>query len=103
MNVGFIGLGIMGKPMVAHLIKGGHALFLTSRSGVPQELISAGAKACASAKEVAQMIWRPPRSTLFPYTTLSDLGGRHIIRPCGARATLRPIPLSRYPGKKRPH
>ena len=54
MNVGFIGLGIMGKPMVANLIKGGHALFLASRSGVPQELTSAGGKACASAKEVAQ-------------------------------------------------
>ncbi|MGH8676974.1 MAG: NAD(P)-binding domain-containing protein, partial [Burkholderiales bacterium] len=24
MNVGFIGLGIMGKPMAGHLIKGGH-------------------------------------------------------------------------------
>ncbi len=54
MNVGFIGLGIMGKPMVANLIKGGHTLFLTSRSGVPQELTAAGGKACASAKEVAQ-------------------------------------------------
>jgi 2-hydroxy-3-oxopropionate reductase len=54
MNVGFIGLGIMGKPMVANLIKGGHTLFLASRSGVPQELTAAGAKACASAKEVAQ-------------------------------------------------
>jgi 2-hydroxy-3-oxopropionate reductase len=54
MNVGFIGLGIMGKPMVANLIKGGHTLFLASRSGVPQELTSAGGKACASAKEVAQ-------------------------------------------------
>ena len=54
MNVGFIGLGIMGKPMVANLIKGGHTLFLTSRSGVPQELTAAGGKTCASAKEVAQ-------------------------------------------------
>ena len=54
MNVGFIGLGIMGKPMAANLIKGGHTLFLASRSGVPQELTSAGGKACASAKEVAQ-------------------------------------------------
>jgi 2-hydroxy-3-oxopropionate reductase len=54
MNVGFIGLGIMGKPMVANLIKGGHTLFLASRSGVPQELAAAGGKACASAKEVAQ-------------------------------------------------
>jgi 2-hydroxy-3-oxopropionate reductase len=54
MNVGFIGLGIMGKPMVANLIKGGHTLFLASRSGVPQELTAAGGKACASAREVAQ-------------------------------------------------
>jgi 2-hydroxy-3-oxopropionate reductase len=44
----------MGKPMVANLIKGGHTLFLTSRSGVPQELTAAGGKTCASAKEVAQ-------------------------------------------------
>ena len=54
MNVGFIGLGIMGKPMVANLIKGGHTLYLSSRRGVPQELTAAGGKSCASAKEVAQ-------------------------------------------------
>ena len=53
-NIGFIGLGIMGKPMAGNLIKGGHTLFLHSRSGVPQELTAAGGKACASAKEVAQ-------------------------------------------------
>jgi 2-hydroxy-3-oxopropionate reductase len=53
-NIGFIGLGIMGKPMVANLIKGGHTLYLHSRSGVPQELTAAGGKACASPREVAQ-------------------------------------------------
>ena len=53
-KVGFIGLGIMGKPMVANLIKGGHTLFLNSRSAVPQELTAAGGTACASPKEVAQ-------------------------------------------------
>jgi len=53
-NIGFIGLGIMGKPMALNLIKGGHTLFLNSRSGVPKELTDAGGKACASAKEVAQ-------------------------------------------------
>jgi 2-hydroxy-3-oxopropionate reductase len=53
-NIGFIGLGIMGKPMAANLIKGGHTLFLHSRSGVPQELTAAGGKACASPSEVAQ-------------------------------------------------
>lgn len=54
MNVGFIGLGIMGKPMALNLIKGGHTLYLNSRSGVAKELTDAGGKACASAKEVAQ-------------------------------------------------
>ena len=53
-NIGFIGLGIMGKPMASNLIKGGHTLFLHSRSGVPGELTAAGGKACASSKEVAQ-------------------------------------------------
>ena len=53
-NIGFIGLGIMGKPMALNLIKGGHTLFLTSRSGVAKELTDAGGKACANAKEVAQ-------------------------------------------------
>jgi len=53
-NIGFIGLGIMGKPMAGNLIKGGHKLFLNSRSGVAPELISAGGVSCASAKEVAQ-------------------------------------------------
>src|SRR3972149_3012719 len=53
MKVGFIGLGIMGKPMAGHLIAGGHELYLHSRSGGPAELAAKG-KACKSAKEVAQ-------------------------------------------------
>ena len=53
-NIGFIGLGIMGKPMALNLIKGGHTLYLASRSGVAKELTDAGGKACANAKEVAQ-------------------------------------------------
>ncbi len=53
-NLGFIGLGIMGKPMAGHLIKGGHTLFLKSRRSVPEELLAAGGKSCATAKDVAQ-------------------------------------------------
>ncbi|HTE13769.1 MAG TPA: 2-hydroxy-3-oxopropionate reductase [Burkholderiales bacterium] len=53
-NIGFIGLGIMGKPMALNLITGGHTLFLTSRSGVAKELTDAGGKVCPHAKEVAQ-------------------------------------------------
>jgi 2-hydroxy-3-oxopropionate reductase len=54
MKVGFIGLGIMGKPMALNLGKGGHELFLHTRSGVPQDMIDAGAVACGSPKEVAE-------------------------------------------------
>ena len=54
MHIGFIGLGIMGRPMAGHLIKAGHSAHLMSRSGVPKELIDAGGIACATAKEVAQ-------------------------------------------------
>jgi 2-hydroxy-3-oxopropionate reductase len=53
-KVGFIGLGIMGRPMALNLIKGSHQLFLHSRSGVPQELAAAGGNVCNSPKEVAQ-------------------------------------------------
>jgi 2-hydroxy-3-oxopropionate reductase len=54
MKIGFIGLGIMGKPMAGNLINGGHTLFLHSRSGVPEELLKQGGRACFSPREVAQ-------------------------------------------------
>src|SRR4051794_18112638 len=53
-NIGFIGLGIMGKPMALNLLKGGHTLFLHSRSGIPTELVAAGGVRCAGGKEVAE-------------------------------------------------
>lgn len=52
-KIGFIGLGIMGTPMAGHLIDGGHEVHLTSRSGVPDELVEKGGIACKSAREVA--------------------------------------------------
>ncbi|GJD74865.1 2-hydroxy-3-oxopropionate reductase [Methylobacterium goesingense] len=54
MNVGFIGLGIMGAPMAGHLIAGGHSLALKTRRQVPEVLVSAGGHACATAAEVAE-------------------------------------------------
>jgi 2-hydroxy-3-oxopropionate reductase len=53
MNVGFIGLGIMGKPMALNLLGGGHKLFLHSRSGVAWELKEAGGTALGNPGEVA--------------------------------------------------
>jgi 2-hydroxy-3-oxopropionate reductase len=55
MDVGFIGLGIMGRPMAANLIKAGHRLYLKSGSRpVPVDLVEAGGEACDSAKIVAE-------------------------------------------------
>jgi 2-hydroxy-3-oxopropionate reductase len=53
-KVGFIGMGIMGKPMSLNLIRGGHELYVHSRHGAPQEIIAAGGTACDSGMEVAQ-------------------------------------------------
>jgi 2-hydroxy-3-oxopropionate reductase len=53
-KLGFIGLGIMGKPMAGHLIAAGHELALHSRSGVPAELKDKGGRERATPKEVAQ-------------------------------------------------
>jgi 2-hydroxy-3-oxopropionate reductase len=53
-KVGFIGMGIMGRPMALNLIRGGHELHVHSRHGAPQEVIAAGATACDSGMEVAQ-------------------------------------------------
>jgi 2-hydroxy-3-oxopropionate reductase len=52
MDLGFIGLGIMGTPMAGHLLAAGHRLFVHSRRQVPAAL--AGAVACANGREVAR-------------------------------------------------
>jgi 2-hydroxy-3-oxopropionate reductase len=54
MNLGFIGLGIMGRPMAGHLQAAGHKLFLHTRSKIPQELLDKGGEACRSGREVAE-------------------------------------------------
>jgi 2-hydroxy-3-oxopropionate reductase len=53
-KIGFVGLGIMGTPMAEHLIKAGNEVSLFSIPSIPQSLIDAGGKACASGKEVAK-------------------------------------------------
>ena len=52
--IGFIGLGIMGRPMARNLLKAGYSLIVHSRSRGPvDELVAAGAKAGTSPKDVA--------------------------------------------------
>ena len=55
MKIGFIGLGIMGKPMAKNLLKAGYPLVVYDVNPVPvKELAAEGAEAASSAKEVAQ-------------------------------------------------
>lgn len=54
MKIGFVGLGIMGKPMARNLIKAGHDLFIYDINAESVAALAAdGAKACASGKEAA--------------------------------------------------
>lgn len=53
-NLGFIGLGIMGRPMAGHLLAAGHRLAVHDVNPVPGNLLEAGAVACKSAKDVAE-------------------------------------------------
>ena len=54
LQLGFIGLGIMGAPMAGHLLAAGHTLFVYSRKALGADSPAAGAVQCASAAEVAQ-------------------------------------------------
>ena len=53
-TIGFIGLGVMGKPMARNLLKAGYPLVVHNRSREPvEELAGAGAKPAFSPAEVA--------------------------------------------------
>ena len=54
-KIGFIGLGIMGKPMAGHLIDAGYELIVHNRNrGAVDELVGKGAAEAHSGKEVAE-------------------------------------------------
>lgn len=54
MKIGFIGLGIMGKPMAKNILKAGYELVVTThKQAVIDEMVAAGAKGAANGKEVA--------------------------------------------------
>lgn len=55
LKIGFIGLGIMGKPMAMNLLKAGYELTVYNRtSSKMNDLIGLGAHASTSPKEVAE-------------------------------------------------
>ena len=86
--IGFIGLGIMGRPMAKNLLKAGYPLVVHNRSrGAVDELGQAGAKIAGSPREVAAqsdvLITMLPNS---PDVELVALGKDGIIE--GARSGL---------------
>jgi 2-hydroxy-3-oxopropionate reductase len=86
MKIGFIGLGIMGKPMSKNLLKVGHELVVLDKAkSAVAELVAAGATAAESPKAVAEqtdvIITMLPNS---PHVKEVVLGEGGIIE--GARA-----------------
>ncbi|MEA5108545.1 MAG: 2-hydroxy-3-oxopropionate reductase [Sphaerochaeta associata] len=65
MKIGFIGLGIMGKPMAKNLLKAGHEVvcFDVVKDNV-ENVVAAGASAAASAADVASQV--PLVITMLP-------------------------------------
>lgn len=54
MEIGFIGLGVMGRPMAEHLIAAGHSLHLSHVKPASEHLVEKGGKSANSAREVAE-------------------------------------------------
>jgi len=55
-KIGFIGLGIMGKPMAKHLMKAEYPMVVLSSSASSEELKKEGATVVSSAKELAERV-----------------------------------------------
>lgn len=90
MKIGFIGLGIMGKPMAKNLLKAGYELVVVdSNPVVVEELIALGAEAAGNAAELARtvkvMITMLPNS---PHVKAVALGEGGIIEGASAGSVL---------------
>ena len=56
-DIGFVGLGIMGKPMARNLLKAGYSLTVYDVIGTNvEELATDGARAASSSREVAEQV-----------------------------------------------
>ncbi len=90
MRIGFIGLGIMGKPMAKNLLKAGHELVVFDVVEAPlKEIVAAGAKAATSPKNVAEqcelIITMLPNS---PHVKTAVLGRNGVIEGVKAGSIL---------------
>ena len=85
MNIGFIGLGIMGRPMAKNLIKAGYKLTVYDKFAPLDDLVALGAQAAASGKDVAAgsdlVITMLPNSPDVKNAILGDGG---VIEGCKA-------------------
>ena len=55
MKIGFVGLGIMGRPMAGHLQAAEHTLYVVQhRAELPAEIVAGGAVSCRSAAEATR-------------------------------------------------
>lgn len=87
-RIGFIGLGIMGKPMALNLLKAGHPLVVLERASAgTQEVIAAGAEARPTPAAVAEVsdvvITMLPDSPQVEEVILGPNGALEGIRPGG--------------------
>src|SRR4029077_15959043 len=95
--VGFIGLGIMGRPMAKNLLKAGHALVVHNRSqAAVQELAGLGAKTPDAPAAVARaagdvIITMLPNSPDVEAVALGPKGLLEGVRSGQGRADMSPI------------
>ena len=83
-TIGFIGLGIMGKPMARNLVNASFDVVVHSRSQGPvDELVAMGATRAANPAEVA--IRSDMVITILPDTPDLERGRRGPERLCSAR------------------
>ena len=84
-RIGFVGLGVMGKPVAKNLLKAGYPLTVFNRSAGPiEELVKAGAGAASSSKEAAQ--WSDVVITMLPDSADSEsviLGANGVLEGAG--------------------
>ncbi len=85
MKIGFIGLGIMGKPMVRNLLKAGHTVWVHNRSKAAEEELRADGAIPASYQvlaENAQVIFTMlPNGPQVKEVMLGEDGVAQYMRP----------------------
>src|SRR5947199_8901736 len=85
-RIGFIGLGIMGKPMARNLVRAGFTVTVHNRSRAKvEELVQDGASRAASPREAASaadiVITMLPNSPDVELVALGDGGIKDAARP----------------------